>query len=197
MRTADTVAPVTARDLPAIRRLIAGAVRHSVAHSDVEVAYLTDDIGVGLDAWRQHPAGALHLKCSRSGAIVGVVLVKEFWNLTNLFVDPEHQGQGIGRLLLNEVLDTCRTRSPRGALLVNSSTVATGFYEHLGFQQTGPGRDRPGGCVPSCGYTSPSAATSFAAESAAGTKLRRIVFGSDRMSPVTSSARKPGTSSPS
>jgi len=142
------VEPVTAQDLPAIRDLIAAAVRHSVARSEAEACFLVDDIGASLDWWRGHPAEALHLKCSRSGAIVGVVLVKEFWNLTNLFVDPAHQGRGIGRLLLNAALDTCRTRSPRGALLLNSSAVATGFYDHMGFRQTGPGKDRPGGCVP-------------------------------------------------
>jgi GNAT superfamily N-acetyltransferase len=76
------------------------------------------------------------------------VLVKEYWNMTNLFVAPDHQGRGIGRLLLEAAMKGCQTRSPRGALLLNSSTVACGFYEHLGFRQTGPGRDRPGGCVP-------------------------------------------------
>lgn len=145
---ACTIEPVAEHDLPAIRALIAAAIRHSVARSEPEARFLIDDIGGSLDAWRDNPADTLHLKCSWSGSIVGVVLVKEFWNLTNLFVAPDHQGRGIGRLLLEAAMETCRTRSPRGALLLNSSTVACGFYEHLGFHQTGPGRDRPGGCVP-------------------------------------------------
>lgn len=143
-----TVEPVAEQDLPAIRHLIAAAIRHSVARSEAEACFLIDDIGGSLDAWRDHPADALHLKCSCAGNVVGVVLVKEYWNLTNLFVAPDHQGRGIGRLLLEAAMAACRTRSPRGALLLNSSTVACGFYEHLGFRQTGPGRDRPGGCVP-------------------------------------------------
>lgn len=148
MTGACTIEPVAEDDLPAIRTLIAAAIRHSVAHSEAEARFLIEDVHGSLDSWRDHPADALHLRCSSAGSVVGVVLVKEYWNLTNLFVAPDHQGRGIGRLLLEAAMEACRTRSPRGALLLNSSTVACGFYERLGFRQTGPGRDRPGGCVP-------------------------------------------------
>src|SRR5690606_27009771 len=109
---------------------------------------LVEDIGSSLDSWCRNPRDALHLKCCIGEEIVGVVLVEKFWNLTNLFVAPEHQGHGIGRRLATEALAVCRVRSPRGELLVNSSSVAVGFYERLGFGQVGPGRDLPGGCVP-------------------------------------------------
>lgn len=105
-------------------------------------------MGRSLDQWAEAPAGKLHLKYLDGDAIAGVVLVKDWWNLTNLFVDPACQGRGIGRALLGHVLGACRGRSPRGALLVNSSTNAVGFYRRLGFVPAGEPRDLPGGCVP-------------------------------------------------
>jgi GNAT superfamily N-acetyltransferase len=143
-----TIEPVAPTDLRAIAGLIASAIRHSVARTEEEAEFLINDIGESLDWWLAHPSDALHLKCCRHRSIAGVILVKEFWNLTNLFVAPAHQHQGIGRQLLAHAIEACRTRSPRGALLVNSSTHATGFYERMGFRQNGPGRDLPGGCVP-------------------------------------------------
>ncbi|MBL8199554.1 MAG: GNAT family N-acetyltransferase [Chromatiales bacterium] len=140
--------PVVEGDLPAIRRLIEAAVRQSVAASEAEARFLVEDIGSSLDGWREHPGDALHLKACSPAGILGVILVKEYWNLANLFVDPAHQGRGIGRCLLEKALNECRGRSPRGAVLVNSSTVAAPFYRRLGFTQTGPGKDRPGGCIP-------------------------------------------------
>lgn len=140
--------PVETQDLPQIRVLIASAIRASVARSEEETAFLTSDIDESLEWWQKNPENSLHLKYGETGLVAGVVLVKEFWNLTNLFVSPKHQHQGIGRLLLTEVMTICRSRSPRAALLVNSSTNAVGFYERMQFVQTGPGKNRPGGCVP-------------------------------------------------
>jgi GNAT superfamily N-acetyltransferase len=119
-----------------------------VARSEEDAAFLIGDIDESLEWWRENPDSSLHLKYGEAGVIAGVLLIKEFWNLTNLFVAPDYQRQGIGRLLLNEALQRCRSRSPRAAVLVNSSTYAAGFYERMHFVQTGPGKDRPGGCVP-------------------------------------------------
>lgn len=88
------------------------------------------------------------LKYVVDGRIGGVVLVKKYWNLSNLFVLPTLQRRGIGRQLLETALAGCRDRSPKGKVMVNSSTVAVEFYKAMGFVQTGPGVDRPGGCVP-------------------------------------------------
>ena len=144
----DVLEPVTPEDLPAIRALIAAVIRHSVARSEEDARFLIEDIDASLLWWRAHPDDAIHLKHCHAEAIVGVVLVKHFWNLCDLFVAPDCQRRGIGTLLVTEALKLCRHKSPRAALLVNSSTVAVGFYERLGFRQTGPGLDRPGGCVP-------------------------------------------------
>lgn len=142
------ILPVVTADLPAIRRLIEAALRDGVTRVEADVAFLVEDIGRSLDQWAEAPAGKLHLKYLDGDAIAGVVLVKDWWNLTNLFVDPAHQRRGIGRALTAHAIEVCRSRSPRGALLVNSSTNAVGFYRQLGFVPAGDARDLPGGCVP-------------------------------------------------
>jgi ribosomal protein S18 acetylase RimI-like enzyme len=148
MIVAGPIAPVETADLPGIRRLIEAAIRGGVAQTEAEVAFLLDDIGQSLDEWVAAPAGKLHLKYVEGGTIVGVILVKDWWNLTNLFVDPGCQRRGVGRALMTYVLAECRGRSPRAALLVNSSANAVGFYRRLGFVASGEPRDRIGGCVP-------------------------------------------------
>lgn len=142
------ITAVTPADLPAIRQLIQAALRSGVTQIESDIQYLIGDIGHSLDQWAGSPAGKLHLKYMDGDAIAGVILVKDAWNLTNLFVDPRHQGKGIGRALVGHALSKCRGRSPRNALLVNSSTNAVAFYRRLGFVPAGEPRDLPGGCVP-------------------------------------------------
>ena len=142
------IEPVGVSDLEEIRALIAAAINASVTGSDDEVRFISDDIEKSLLWWLDNPAKSIHLKYLDSGAIVGVVLVKDFWNLTNLFVIPSHQRRGIGRALVHEVIGLCDNKSPRSKIQLNSSSYAVPFYEAVGFTQTGPGRDRPGGCVP-------------------------------------------------
>lgn len=77
-----------------------------------------------------------------------MVLVKEYWNLAVLFVDPEQHCSGIGRDLIASVINSCKGRSPKGCLRLNSSDHAVPFYKKMGFTQTGSGADKPGGCVP-------------------------------------------------
>ena len=142
------IEPVTEEDLTEIHALIECAVRESVAISSEDAKFLIADIFESLEWWQEHKKESLHLKYSSEGNIVGVVLVKELWNLTNLFVLPTHYRHGIGSALLQEVLGVCKGRSPRDKIQVNSSTNAVKFYAAMGFKQTGPGKDRPGGCIP-------------------------------------------------
>lgn len=143
-----TICTVQDAELEEIRDLIAAAVRRNVASSEEDAAFLIDDIGSSLDRWPGNKDSSVHLKYVEGGRILGVILIKRYWNLTHLFVHPSRQGAGTGRALLLAGLDACRDSSPKGKLQVNSSTNAVGFYKKLGFRQTGPGIDRPGGCVP-------------------------------------------------
>lgn len=135
-------------DLEKVRRLIARSITHSVAQTNDEVEFLMADVATSLDAWRADPSNALHLLHENEGQLAGVILVKKYWNLCHLFVDPSVQRRGIGRSLLDSVVPICRQKSPKEKLMVNSSTVAVPFYRAYGFRQTGPGTERSGGCVP-------------------------------------------------
>ncbi len=142
------IEPVMQSDLEEIRRLIEQVVRTNVVRSEDEAIFLIDDIFSSLDWWQRNPERALHLKCRDDERILGVLLIKDFWNLTNLFVLSERQGEGIGRNLLNAGIEICRTRGKLSKIRLYSSSNALGFYLNMGFRQTGPGIDRPGGCVP-------------------------------------------------
>lgn len=142
------IRPVVESDLPAVRRVIADSVRHSVAETDEEARFLLDEIDEALALWRAEPMQCIHLLGTIDGRAAGIILVRKFWNLSSLFVDPAFHRRGVGRALLQAVLPDCRLHSPKRRLLVNSSTFGVPFYVAMGFLQTGPAIDRPGGCVP-------------------------------------------------
>ena len=135
-------------DLDEVAAMIARSIRVSVAATAEEADFLIPDVYESLSDWKKDKTNTIHLLHETDERIDGVILVKNHWNLCDLFVDPKTQRRGIGRALLNEVLPACAENSPKGKLMVNSSTVGLKFYKALGFMQTGPGIERPGGCVP-------------------------------------------------
>jgi GNAT superfamily N-acetyltransferase len=120
-------------DADEIRVLVASTIAHSVTGDAALLADTIANVGRNIDLWLAEPQRCLHLKACANGRIVGVVLVKDHWNLCSLFVAPESQGSGIGRALVETVSAACAGRSPRSALLLNAATGAVGFYECLGF----------------------------------------------------------------
>ena len=140
---------VVESDIGEIRELIAKCVRTSVVSSEAEAEFLIKDIGANsLDRWLSNKAESCHLKYVLEGKIVGVILIANYSKLCGLFVHPSYYKQGIGRGLFEAAASVCRERSDVEKITLNSSTFASGFYETIGFIQTGPALDRPGGCIP-------------------------------------------------
>lgn len=119
----------------------ADAIRSFMAHV-IDTSVTTDaavrrdtiaNVNQNVDIWLAQPKRCIHLKAMRGDTLSGVVLVKDFWNLCSLFVDPALHGQGIGRDLLEAAASRCRGRSPHGALYLNAASNAVAFYERLGF----------------------------------------------------------------
>ena len=135
-------------DIFEIGELIGQAVRTSVLSCEDEAVVLLKNIGTGLDWWLSNKTEACHLKYVLERKIVGVILVRNYWNLCGLFVLPSHYKQGIGRTLFEAAAVSCREKSDVRKIKLNSSTFAAGFYESIGFVQTGIALDRPGGCIP-------------------------------------------------
>jgi GNAT superfamily N-acetyltransferase len=129
------IEPVLVQEVAAIGHFIEEVVRASLEASDAEKAAFITNIRANLDQWTRGPAGGLHLKARHAGQVVGVVMVKEHWNLCHLFVEPLHQREGIGRALLCAAVDACRAKAPAQTLRLNAARNAVGFYERMGWQR--------------------------------------------------------------
>jgi ribosomal protein S18 acetylase RimI-like enzyme len=78
------------------------------------------------------------LVASQNGSIVGMIELRDYCHVSLLFVDPMHQREGIGQLLLNEALKLIKTHDPEmSEVTVNSSPNAVEAYRRFGFQATG------------------------------------------------------------
>jgi hypothetical protein len=112
---------------------------------DIDVAplYIAEGIDVfhtyaQAEAMRERArAGHIMLVAELEGRLVGAAEVREYNHLSLLFVDRQSQRNGIGRMLLLEVLRMCRVHNPGlKAMTVNSSPNAVEAYERLGFLAT-------------------------------------------------------------
>ena len=64
-----------------------------------------------------------------AGAIAGYIAFKPGW-VTHLYIDPEHQGRGLGGLLLGKAMED---GSSRQLWTFQRNTRARAFYEARGF----------------------------------------------------------------
>jgi len=135
-------------DLDNIRKVISAAIRQCVIDSDEQYEPLYAEVCSYLDWWVENKDRSVLLVCQDDDSVLGMAFVAEFWRFSALFVDPKCHRSGIGRELVESIIDSCKGRSPKESLSLNSSTYAAPFYEKLGFTQTGEALDRPGGCVP-------------------------------------------------
>ncbi len=135
-------------DLDEIRKIVSSAIRQCVTDSNEHYEFLYTNVCSSLDEWIENKDKSLFLVCEDGDSVLGVALVKEYWNFAVLFVDPEQHRSGVGRDLVASVINSCKHRSPKGCLRLNSSNHAAPFYKEMGFKQTGSAIDRPGGCVP-------------------------------------------------
>jgi len=128
------VSEVVQHDAPEVLRFMEQVIATAVAADAAVRAEMTENAGSNLHGSMAQPQTCCHLKCVAEGRIVGVVLVKNFWNLCSLFVAPEYHRRGIGRALVSAAMDRCRGRSERQALWLNAATNAVPFYRELGFR---------------------------------------------------------------
>jgi GNAT superfamily N-acetyltransferase len=128
-----TPVSVIAADVPELKRFMAEVIAEQVMREEPLFSDLVANMSGNVEWWLKNQDQCVHLKCSADGRIVGVVLVKDFWNLCSLFVAPTMQGQGLGRVLVASAAEACRGKSPKGAVWLNASPNAVPFYERVGF----------------------------------------------------------------
>ena len=125
--------PVVESDATELKLFMASVIAESVTQEEPMLSDFVGNVSDNVDWWQGNQDRCVHLKCTVNGCVVGVVLVKEFWNLTSLFVSPSLQKRGLGRSLLLAAIDACRGRSPKGEIWLNASPNAVPFYERAGF----------------------------------------------------------------
>lgn len=87
--------------------------------------------------WSMFEASSLVLTAWHDGHLVGIarVLTDGVLNsyLCDLAVEPDMQRLGVGRSLIDEVLERCDGTE----LVLRDSDISSSFYEHLGFKRVG------------------------------------------------------------
>jgi ribosomal protein S18 acetylase RimI-like enzyme len=131
--------PATPDDLPAIVRLINRAYR-------VEDVFVSGDRTTLAEMEKKlaHPHGVLLVMEDEHGALAGSVYIEirgERGYFGMLSVDPDRQGQGLGRSLVRAIEAHCRAAGCRHLDLdvVSLRDGLPSFYESLGFVAYGTG----------------------------------------------------------
>jgi len=97
------------------------------------------------DRWRAWPATAAVYLARMGGRPVGIGLVRGLTGenadgeINAMWVDPETRGTGVGRALLQAMLESARAGGYQSVRLwvITGNAAATTLYESLGFVRTG------------------------------------------------------------
>lgn len=120
-------------DAPVLNQLIEHVIRTSVPIGEDELHDILHNVSDNLRWAMVNSDVCVLMTCTIDERIIGMILVKNFWNLCCLFVDPAFHGAGIGRALLSEAVRRSSSKGERAHMKVNSSPNAVGFYKAMGF----------------------------------------------------------------
>jgi GNAT superfamily N-acetyltransferase len=132
--------PIRAGEETSVCELIARVFGAFVAPHYADEGVAEFDGYANPEALRERLAGNHRmLVATIDGEIVGALELRNHEHVSLLFVDAEHQGEGVGRALLNRGLALCRAHDPTlEEVTVNASPNAVDAYRRLGFQILGP-----------------------------------------------------------
>ena len=118
------IVPVAFKDKTELLDLMKRVICSSVTQeADLQSSYI-ENVTKNLEWWAANPELGCHLKAVHGKTIVGVILIKRFWNLCSLFVAPECHRQGIGRALVMAAIDDCKEKSDKRAIHLNAAPDA-------------------------------------------------------------------------
>ncbi len=130
--------PATADDGPTLRAI---EVRAGRRFADVGLEDIAEDEPMSLDRLAAYAADARSaVAVDEAGAVVGYVLVDRVdaaAHVEQVSVDPDHQGRGVGRLLLGWAADWARADGRSVLTLTTFRAVPWNapLYAHLGFRE--------------------------------------------------------------
>ena len=119
------VRPAAETDIPGIHRLVAMYAARQILldRSEEDIRYYLKNFSVAVEA----------------GNVVGCLAVRPFgtglYEVRSLAVDPEHQGAGIGRAMVEWKIARMREEMPGFRLF--ALTLSPAFFRRLGFVDTG------------------------------------------------------------
>lgn len=132
-------------DIPAITALYAEEVRERVATYEYDVP---DEAEMAQRLRAVQAAGYPYFVAERDGRFAGYAYASSYrsrigyrWTVEDtVYIAPEHQGQGVGKALLQRLIDACEAKGFRQMVAVigepaNGASVA--LHEKLGFRTVG------------------------------------------------------------
>lgn len=139
------IRPSSEADLPAIQAIYAHAVLHGTGTFETEVP---DEVEMGRRRAEVLSRSLPYLVAEQDGVVLGYAyanyfrprLAYRFCVEDSIYLAPEAQGRGVGRLLLAELIARCEAAGSRQMLAVigdaqNQGSI--GLHRALGFQDAG------------------------------------------------------------
>ena len=77
------------------------------------------------------------LLCESDDRVVGIITVKTFNKVDQLFVHPDYQRRGIARRLWQNAFDRIKAKGEACEITVKSSTMGIPVYQSFGFERSG------------------------------------------------------------
>lgn len=142
------ITPVQAQDATEILELMGRVITTDVTPDPELQADMLKNVSLNLEWSLAYPQRCCHLKYADSRGVLGVILVKDFWNLCSLFVVPEYHRQGIGRALFETTVAKCRGQSDKNVIWLNAAPRAIPFYQAMGCIPRQSDYPHPGGIQP-------------------------------------------------
>tara|TARA_R110002167_G_scaffold45324_4_gene136342 strand:- start:20177 stop:20632 length:456 start_codon:yes stop_codon:yes gene_type:complete len=135
-------------DEQAIRSFLESVIPKSLKGQGHDLIAIAENVSSNVDSWVADPTRSLRYVAEENGEIVGDILLKDYWNLCSLFVQPEFHNHGIGQALVETVLKECRGKNPKNAVYLVSNDSAVRFYQKLGFGPREVSQPPPAGSTP-------------------------------------------------
>lgn len=139
------IRPIGEADIPAVAQLLAALAARYILHEcppEAAAHFLGENSEAGLRSFIAQ--GHVYHVAMDGGELAGFVAVRARSHLFHLFVAEACQHQGLARRLWETARAAAIAAGGDGSFTVNSSNVAVGVYEALGFVRSAPMQSKHG-----------------------------------------------------